>query len=125
MTRKKAIWFAAIAGTSAAAILVVHLLLPIDAGWAANRYLHYGWLAITLLAAAGGMVWLMWPRPRARRRDFDRAAARRRVIGVGGVIMAAVFLVIFGELQREAQSRALLEKAAMGDLQAVAKALAA
>jgi len=125
MTRKKAIWFAAIAGASAAAILVVHLRLPIDAGWAANRYLHYGWLAITLLAAAGGIVWLMWPRPRARRRDFDRAAARWRVIGVAGVIMAVVFLIIFGELQREAQSRTLLEKAAMGDLQAVAKALAA
>jgi len=125
MTGKQAVWFAIIAGVSAAVLLAAHILLPIEAGWAANRYLHYGWQATVLLATAGGVVWLMWPRPRARRRDFDRAAARRRVIGVAGVIMAAVFLIIFGELHREAQSRALMEKAAMPDLQAIGKALAA
>ncbi|MCX5685377.1 MAG: hypothetical protein NT049_17100, partial [Planctomycetota bacterium] len=70
------------------------------------------------------MVWLLWPRPKARRRDEDRAAARRRVIGVAGVILAAVFLIIVGELQREARSRGILEKAGFGDLQAIAKALA-
>jgi len=125
MTGKQPIWVAVIAGASAAVLLAAHILLPIEAGWAANRYLHYGWQAIVLLATAGGVVWLMWPRPRARRRDFDRAAARRRVMGVAGVIMAAVFLIIIGELHREARSRGLLEKAAIPDLQVIGKALAA
>jgi hypothetical protein len=124
MTRKKAIWFAVIAAALAAALLVAHLLLPIDAAWSVNHYLHYGWQVLVVLGFAGGLVWLMWPRPKAKRRDFDRAAARRRVIGVAGVVMGAVFLIIFGELHREAASRKPLEAAGFGDLQAVAKALA-
>jgi hypothetical protein len=125
MTRKQAIVFAATAAGAAVALTVVHLMLPIDAGWAVNHYLHYGWQALIVLGGAGGMVWLMWPRPKARRRDEDRAAARRRVIGAAGVILAAVFLIIFGELQREARSRGILEKAGFPDLQAIAKALTA
>jgi hypothetical protein len=125
MTGKQAIMFAVIAVVAAVGFLVGHLLLPVDAGWAANRYLHYGWQALVLLATAGGGVWLMWPRPRAKRRDFDRAAARRRVIGLAGVILPAVFLIIFGELHREAESRVLLEKSGFQDLQAIGKALTA
>jgi hypothetical protein len=125
MTRTKAIWFAVIAAVSAAALLAAHLFMPIDAGWSVNHYLHYGWQALIVLGGVGGMVWLMWPRPKARRRDEDRAAARRRVIGAAGVILAAVFLIVFGELQREARSRGILEKAGFEDLQAIAKALAA
>ncbi|MCX5684318.1 MAG: hypothetical protein NT049_11620, partial [Planctomycetota bacterium] len=68
MTRTKAIWFAVIAAASAAALLVAHLLMPIDASWSVNHYLHDGWQALVGLGGAGGMVWLMWPRPKARRR---------------------------------------------------------
>ena len=125
MTRTKAIWFAVIAAVSASALLAAHLLLPIDASWAVNHYLHYGWQVLIVLGGAGGMVWLMWPRPKARRRDEDRAAARRRVLGVAGVVLAAVFLIIFGELQREARSRGILEKAGFENLQAITKALTA
>ena len=124
MTRKQAIVFAAIAAAAAVALTVVHLLLPINAGWAVNHYLHYGWQALIVLAGAGGGVWLMWPRPKARRRDEDRAAARRRVIGVAGIVLAAVFLIIFGELHREAKSRVLLD-VVPPDLQVIAKALTA
>jgi hypothetical protein len=125
MTRKQAIVFAAIAAAAAVALTVVHLLLPINAGWAVNHYLHYGWQALIALAGVGGGVWLMWRRPRAKRRDFDRAAARRRVIGVAGIVLAAVFLIIFGELHREAESRVLLDKVVLPDLQVIAKALTA
>ena len=106
------------------ALTVVHLILPIDAGWAVNHYLHYGWQALAVLAGAGSLVWLMWPRHKARRRDEDRAAARRRVIGVAGVVLIVAFLIIFGELHREAGSRGILEKA-IPDVQAIAKALTA
>jgi len=124
MTRKQAIVFAAAVAVAAVALTVVHLMLPINAGWAANHYLHYGWQALVVLAGAGSLVWLMWPRHKARRRDEDRAAARRRVMGVAGVVLIVAFLIIFGELHRENGSRGILEKA-IPDLQAIAKALTA
>jgi hypothetical protein len=125
MTGKQPIWFAVIAAAGAAACVVLHLVLPIDASWQVNRILHYAWMAVVALGTAGGLVWLMWPRPKARRRDFDRAAARRRVIGVGAVVLAAVALIIFGEGHRDFASRKYLEPIAVEDLQAIAKALGA
>jgi len=125
MTGKQPIWFTVIAAAGAAACVVLHLVLPIDASWQVNRILHYAWMAVVALGTAGGLVWLMWPRPKARRRDFDRAAARRRVIGVGAVVVAAVALIIFGEMHREVASRKHLEPVAVEDLQAIAKALGA
>ena len=125
MTGKQAIGFAVIGAAGAAVCVVLHLAMPIDAGWGVNRILHYAWMAVVVLGTAGGIVWLMWPRPKARRRDFDRAAARRRVIGVGAVVVAAVAFIIFGEMHREVASRKYLEPAAAQDLQAIAKALGA
>ena len=125
MTGKQAIGFAVIGAAGAAVCVVLHLAMPIDAGWGVNRILHYAWMAMVALGTAGGIVWLMWPRPKARRRDFDRAAARRRVIGVGAVVVAAVALIMFGGLWREAVSEKYLKPAAIEDLQAIAKALGA
>ncbi|MBE3097949.1 MAG: hypothetical protein IMZ44_12590 [Planctomycetes bacterium] len=125
MTGKQPIWFAVIAAAAAAVLVALHLVLPINASWQVNRILHYAWMAVVALATAGGIVWLMWPRPKARRRDFDRAAARRRVIGVGAVVLAAVAFIIFGEMHREVASREYLEPAAAEDLQAIAQALGA
>jgi hypothetical protein len=125
MTGKQPIGFAVIAAAAAAVLVVLHLVLPINASWQVNRILHYAWMALVALATAGGIVWLMWPRPKARRRDFDRAAARRRVIGVGAVVVAAVALIIFGEAHRDDASRKYLEPAAAEDLQAIAQALGA
>jgi len=125
MTGKQAIGFAVIGAAGAAVCVVLHLAMPINASWQVNRILHYAWMAVVALGTAGGIVWLMWPRPKARRRDFDRAAARRRVIGVGAVVVAAVALIMFGGLWREAVSEKYLKPAAIEDLQAIAKALGA
>jgi hypothetical protein len=125
MGLRQTLLFAAVAAAVAAALAAAHLALPAQAGWQTNRILHYAWMAAVVLGTAGGIVWLMWPRPKARRRDFDRAAARRRVIGVGAVVLAAVAFIIFGEMHREVASRKYLEPAAAEDLQAIAKALGA
>jgi hypothetical protein len=125
MTGKQPIGFAVIAAAAAAVLVVLHLVLPINASWQVNRILHYAWMALVVLSMAGGIVWLMWPRPKARRRDFDRAAARRRVMGLGAAVLAAVAIIIFAELWREAVSNKYLEPAAVEDLQAIGKALAA
>ena len=125
MGLRQTLLFAAVAAAVAAALAAAHLALPVQAGWQTNRLLHYGWMAAVVLGTAGGIVWLMWPRPKARRRDFDRAAARRRVIGVGAVVLAAVAFIIFGEMHREVASRKYLEPAAVEDLQAIAQALGA
>ena len=125
MTGKQAIGFAVIGAAGAAVCVVLHLAMPINASWQVNRILHYAWMAVVALGTAGGIVWLLWPRPKARRRDFDRAAARRRVIGVGAVVLAAVAFIIFGEMHREVASRKYLEPAAVEDLQAIAQALGA
>ncbi|MBM4017905.1 MAG: hypothetical protein FJ288_06170 [Planctomycetes bacterium] len=125
MTPRQTLVLAAIAAAAAAALVGLHLALPVTAAWQTNRILHYAWMAAAGLAAAGGIVWLMWPRPRQRRRDFDRAAARRKVVGLGAVVIVAIGVVVFGEMHAEVASRKYLEPEAAQDLQAVAQALAA
>jgi len=78
------------------------------------------------LAAVGGVVWIMWPRPKPRRRDVQREQARRRVIALVGCVVVAVALAVFAEVRRDAASRARLKEAedgAVADLQAIGKAL--
>lgn len=125
MTRNQAYWLAGIAAAIAIALVVAHLQLPIDAAWQANRILHYAWQGAAALAGVGGVVWLMWPRPKARRRDEDRQRARRRVIAVGAVVLAVAGLVVFAEIRRTIVTDALLNGAATEDLQAIGKALEA
>ncbi|MEA3366699.1 MAG: hypothetical protein U9R68_01145 [Planctomycetota bacterium] len=124
MTRKQALVLIPIGAVLAAGVVVAHLFLPTaSASWTVNRVLHHACEAVAGLAAAGGVVWIMWPRPKPRRRDVHREQARRRVIALVGVIVAAVGLAIFAEMHRESASRASLTAAAFDDLRAVGAAL--
>ena len=93
MTKKQAIGFLILGVVVAAVLLVAHLLMPFPGSWTLNRILHHVWEWLAVLAAAGGIVWLMWPRPKPRRRDEHREQARRRFIALVATVLAAVILV--------------------------------
>ena len=123
MTKKQAIWASVIGVAVAAALVLAHWNLPVDASWRTNRVLHYSWQGLVGLVAVASIVWLFWRRPKAARRDLDREIARRRVIGMGVVVVAAVILAIFGEVRRELVTRRVLEGLATQELHAVSEAL--
>jgi len=124
MTRKQALTLVPIGAVLAVGVVVVHLLLPTaSASWTVNRILHHACEAVAGLAAAGGVVWIMWPRPKPRRRDVQRDEARRRVFALVGCVLTALALAVFAEVHRESASRARLQGAAVADLQAIGKAL--
>jgi len=126
MTRNQALVLIPIGAVLAAGVIVAHLLLPTaSASWTVNRVLHHVCEGVAGLAAVGGVVWTMWPRPKPRRRDVQREHARRRVLALVGCVVAAVALTVFAEMHREAASRTRLEAAAFGDLQAIGQALEA
>jgi len=124
MTKKQAVWASVIGVAVAAALVLVHGTLPIDAGWRTNRVLHYSWQGLVGLVAIGAVIWLLWRRPKAARRDLDRQIARRRVIGMGVVVVAAVILAIFGEVRRDfVTTHRFLEGLATQELPLISKAL--
>jgi len=125
VTKKQAIGFLAIGVIAAAAFVAAHLMLPIRASWTLNRVLHYVWEGGAAAAAVGGIVWLMWPRPKARRRDEQREQARRRFIALAATVLVAVVLVVLAEVRREMASRRRLEGKAVEDLQAIGRAIQA
>jgi len=124
MTRKQALVLIPIGAVLAVGVVVAHLLLPTaSASWTVNRILHHACEAVAGLAAVGGVVWIMWPRPKPRRRDVQRDHARRRVFALAGVILTAVALAVFAEMRRENASRTRLEDVARGNLLVIGKAL--
>jgi len=124
MTKKHVIWAVAIGAVAFVGLILLHLALPIDATWHTSRLLHLLWQVLAGLIGIGAVVWMMWPRPKAPRRDEDRLRARRKVVGVGIAIVVAVGLVVFGEMRREIAGRSqLLAGPAMADLEAIGKAL--
>ncbi len=123
MTKKQALWFLGIGVVVAALLIAAHVALPIRRSWTVNRILHYVWEGVTGVATVGGIVWLMWPRPKARRRDHQREQVRRRFIALTGAVLAAVILVIFAEIHRDMASRRRLDGPAVEDLQAIGQAL--
>jgi len=131
MTKKQAIWLALIVSASAALLVALHLQMPLRASWSMNRVLHYLWDGVAAAAALGGMLWLVWPRGKARRKDEDRERARRRVYGMIVVVILAVCVILFAEMRRESVTRAMLgetsagkpQEEALADLAAISKAL--
>ena len=125
MTKKQAIWFLAIGIVAAAVLVAAHLALPIHGSWTLNRVLHHVWEGAAAAAVIGAVVWLMWPRPKARRRDAEREQARRRFICLVAGVLAAVILVVFAEIRREMASRSRLSGPAVQDIQAIGRAIEA
>lgn len=123
MTKAQVLWLVAVGVVVAAALVTAHLVMPFEQTWAVNRIVHHGWEAVAGLAAAGGIVWMWWPRPAARRRDEQRLQAHRRVIAMGAVVLAGVILVVFAEVHRDLASRDRLGASAVADLEAIGKAL--
>jgi len=123
MTRKQAIVLLIVGLAAAVGLVVAHLALPIDASWGTNRLLHYVWMGATAASAVGALVWVLWPRPKPRRRDAYREQARRRTFALLGTIVLAVGLVVFGEMHREASSEDRLDGDAFADLRAIGGAL--
>jgi hypothetical protein len=123
MTRRQALTLIPIGAVLAVAVIVAHLLLPTaSASWTVNRILHHVCEAVAGLAAVGGIAWIMWPRPKPRRRDAQREEARRRVFALVGCVVTAVALAVFAEMHRESASRSRLT-AACDDLRRVGEAL--
>jgi hypothetical protein len=125
MTRKQAYWLTAIGILLTAGLVVWHLAMPIGGTWLLNRVLHYVWEGVVGAGAAGAVAWLLLLKAKARRRDQDRENARRRLIGMAVVVIAAVCLIIFAEVHRQLEAQRRLEAAAIPDLQALGSALAA
>ncbi len=124
MTRKQALTLIPLGAVLAVAVVVAHLLLPTaSASWTVNRILHHACEAVAGLAAVGGIVWIMWPRPKPRRRDAQREEARRRVFALLGCVLLAVGFAVFAEMHRDAAARGRLKEAAFADLQAIGTAL--
>jgi hypothetical protein len=123
MTVKQLVWLAVIGTVAAAGLVALHLVLPTDATWSANRGLNYAWEGVVALAAVGGVVWVWWPRPKAARRDIGRLQARRRLYATIVVIMVAALIAIFGEMRRDVLTRRCLESSATAPLQAIAQAV--
>jgi hypothetical protein len=125
MTRKQAYWMSGIGVGAALVLLLVHLLvLPIDASWTVNRVLHHVWEVLAVLAGGGGVVWALWPRPKARKRNVERERVRRRAIAVIAVALAAVTLVVTAEMLRDLRARTWLDEAGR-DLNAIHETAAA
>ena len=126
MTRKQAIVLAVVGAVVAVGVVVGHLMLPVaSVSWTVNRLLHYACEGVAGAAAAGGVVWAMWPRRKARRRDIQREEARRRVVAVVACVVVAIALVVFAEMHREAATRALLTRTAAKDLERIGQAVEA
>lgn len=124
MTRKQALALIPIGVVLATALVVAHLFLPApSASWTLNRILHHVCEGVGGLAAVGGIVWIMWPRPKPRRRDAQRDEARHRVFALVGCVLLAVGFAVFAEMHRDAAARGRLKGAAFADLQAIGKAL--
>jgi len=123
MTRKQAIVAIAIGGAAVLLMLILHHLLPVNADWHINRILHHAWQGAVALGVAGGILWVMWPRPKPPRRDEERRQARRRVIALAALMVAAVTLVVFAEVRRETVTRTFLGGLAAENLRAIAGAL--
>lgn len=124
MTKKRLVWTMG-AGAAVLAILVVaYARFPIQASWKVNRVLHHVLQAAGGAAALAGVVWALWPRHQARRRDLAREDAHRRLIAIAVLIVAAVAWVAMAEVWRDRVTRRFLEPA-REDLAAVAKALVA
>ncbi|HUU31686.1 MAG TPA: hypothetical protein VMY69_06265 [Phycisphaerae bacterium] len=123
MTRKQAIVAIAIGGAAVLLMLILHHLLPVNADWHINRILHHAWQGAVALGVAGGILWVMWPRPKPPRRDEERRQARRRVIALAALMVAAVILVVFAEVRRETVTRTFLGGLAAENLRAIAGAL--
>lgn len=124
MTKNQVWWLAGIGAAIIAVFAVVHgVLLPMDDGWRVSRIVHQVWLGVVVLAAGGGITWVFWPRGKPRRRDEERLRAQRRVISILAIAIAAVIVVVVGEVRRETSTRAFLAGAATADMQAIAKAL--
>jgi hypothetical protein len=124
MTKTQAYGLIGIGAVVTAALVVLHLVLPTSASWAANRALHYAWEGGVAILAAGGATWLLWPRPKERRKDQDRVKARRRLIGLMATILVAVGLIIFCEVHRQLAAEGMLKREALPQLEAIGKALA-
>ena len=123
MTRKQAIVAIAIGGAAVLLMLILHHLLPVNADWHINRILHHAWQGAVALGVAGGILWVMWPRPKPSRRDEWRSQARRRTIALTALVVAAVILVVFAEVRRESVTRTFLGGLAAENLRAIAGAL--
>jgi hypothetical protein len=125
MTKTQLIRGGVAAAAVAALLVVAHLVfLPVDASWGTNRILHHVWQGAVGLAAVGGGVWVLWPRPKPRRRNEQRDAARRRLIGLAVLVVAAVALVTAMELRRIQAGRSYLDPA-IPQLQAIGRAIEA
>jgi len=124
MTKREVTWATAIAVAAVAALVAGHLQLPVAGSWSLNRILHYGWFALTGAAGAAGLAAFLWPRAKARRRDFERQRARQRVICVIGVVVLTFGLIALGEVRRDGVTRGCLKRAEE-DLAAIQSALEA
>ena len=100
-------------GAAAVAALVAAygLVLPLDASWGTNRIAHHAWQGLVGLAGIGGAVWMLLLKPDTPRRDLRREAVRRRAIALVVAVVAAVLVVVAGELWRDRATRPYLEKA--------------
>ena len=123
MTRTQAYWLIGIGVVVTAAMVVFHVLLPIDRSWAFNRVLHYGWEGGVGVLAAAACTWILWRRPKERRKDQDREKARRRVVGLIVAVVLAAGLVIFAEMHRQLEAESLLKRQAVADLEVIGDAL--
>ncbi len=124
MTRRQAVLMLVLGGALAGALVLVYVLaLPAEVAWSTNRVLHHAWQAVVALAGAGGAVWSLWPRAKARRRDVERERTRRRAIAFAGVVVAAVLLVILVEPWRDSWTRDFLDRTASSDLVTIGDAL--
>jgi hypothetical protein len=124
MTKKRLVWTMGVTAAVLAVLIGAYAMLPIQVSWKVNRILHHVLQAAGGAAALAGVVWALWPRHQARRRDLAREEAHRRLIAIAVLIVAAVAWVAMVEFWRDRVTRRFLEPA-REDLAAVAKALAA
>jgi len=124
MTKKRLVWTMGVTVAVLAILIVAYARLPIQASWKVNRILHHVLQAVGGAAALAGVVWALWPRHQARRRDVARKEAHRRISAIAVLIVAAVAWIAVAEVWRDRVTRHFLEPA-REDLAAVAKALAA
>jgi hypothetical protein len=123
MTGKHLVWLAIVGAVAAGGLVALELALPIDATWSVNRVLNYTWEGLLVLVAAGGVVWLLWPRPKAPRRDLDRQRGRRRVYALVVIFVVALLMGVFGEVRRDLYARHFLRDTATAPLQTIFQAV--
>ena len=124
MTRGQRIGMIAVGVATAAILITAHCLMPINRSWQFNRVLHYIWLAVTGLACAGGVAFILWPRAKLQRRDQERQRARDRIISLIIVVVGTFAIVAFGEVRRDRVTRTYLDSA-IADMGTIGKALEA